>query len=351
MPVGFTPIRPNWNGLLPVPGDGRYEWAGFLDPDHMPVVMDPPAGFVATANEMNLPADWPHDERPVGFEWAERSRAARIHEALKMDDRHSVAASCALQTDVLSVPARRIGRLIAPLAPPDADAGRGLALLRAWDHRLDVGSAAAALFEVWWTKHLKPGLIERLVTADARKLMPPGDVETLLQHLEQPTAQLGTPPERARDDLLLVTLSLAMRTCANRMGDDPGAWAWGRLHHGYFQHALSGLAEASERPAPDIGLDVGPWPKGGSASTPMHAGYRPSDFRVVTGASVRLVMDVHDWDRSVCINAPGQSGDPRSPHYRDLAPLWAAGKYIPMLYSRAAVEGAVNTRLLLSPTQ
>ncbi len=81
----------------------------------------------------------------------------------------------------------------------------------------------------------------------------------------------------------------------------------------------------------------------------MHAGYRPSDFRVIAGASVRLVMDVGAWDNSVCINSPGQSGDPRSPHYRDLAPLWAKGEYLPLLYSRAAVDEAAETVIKLTP--
>lgn len=81
----------------------------------------------------------------------------------------------------------------------------------------------------------------------------------------------------------------------------------------------------------------------------MHAAYRPDDFRVTHGASVRIVMDVGDWDRSTCINAPGQSGDPSSPHYRDLAPLWAHGEQVPLLYSRAAVEGAAEQRIALVP--
>jgi penicillin amidase len=81
----------------------------------------------------------------------------------------------------------------------------------------------------------------------------------------------------------------------------------------------------------------------------MHTGYRPSDFRTVAGASVRIVMDVGAWDESRWINAPGQSGDPRSPHYRDLAPIWAGGGYVPMLYSRQAVDAAARARIRLEP--
>ena len=70
---------------------------------------------------------------------------------------------------------------------------------------------------------------------------------------------------------------------------------------------------------------------------------------MIAGASVRFVVDVGNWDASVCINAPGQSGDPSSPHYRDLAPLWAKGEYVPFLYTDAAVEAAVDFRVELTP--
>ena len=121
-------------------------------------------------------------------------------------------------------------------------------------------------------------------------------------------------------------------------------WRWGALHHAYFEHALSTIVDSSEQR-----LDVGPLPMGGSGSTPMHTGYRPSDFRVTHGASVRLVMDVGEWDYSLCINSPGQSGDPRSPHYADLAPGWSKGEYVPLLYSRSRIEPETVTRIALEP--
>jgi penicillin amidase len=108
---------------------------------------------------------------------------------------------------------------------------------------------------------------------------------------------------------------------------------------------LSGLGTA---PA-GLALDVGPLPMAGSDSTPMNTAYRFTDFRVVLGASVRVVMDVGDWDKSQCINSPGQSGDPRSPHYADLAEQWSRGGYVPMLYSREAVDAAAEVVFELVP--
>jgi penicillin amidase len=341
LPAGHVPRRPNWHGLAPVPGDGSHEWDGMMDPALMPVRIDPPEGFVATANELNLPDDWPHDQRPVGFEWLEGSRAVRVREVLVGQDRHSPADSRALQADTLSVPARRVLRLLAPLE----SGGEALALLRGWDARLEAESAAAALFELWWTKHLKPALFARLVPDPAIcKLLAPGDVAGILAVLEAPDGRFGADPKAARDALLLETLAVAWADATQRLGPDPAGWRWGDLHHGYFGHPASAVA-----PDRKAELDVGPLAKGGGASTVMHAAYRPDSFQVTNGASVRIVMDVGDWDRSTCINTPGQSGDPRSPHYRDLAPLWARGDQVPLLYSRAAVEGAAETRITLVP--
>lgn len=87
----------------------------------------------------------------------------------------------------------------------------------------------------------------------------------------------------------------------------------------------------------------------GSADSPRAAAFGPTDFSVVTGASVRIVLDVGEWDKSLAINAPGQSGDPYSPHSRDLQPLWAAGHYVPLLFSRSAVEQAAEEILDLTP--
>jgi penicillin amidase len=226
-----------------------------------------------------------------------------------------------------------------------ADLAVALSLFRDWDCALAADSAAAALFEFWWMRHLRPRLLAALSPdAAVAKLLVPGDIEGLLQAIEHPDARFGADPKAGRDAMLRDTLSAAVADCRARLGDDPKAWRWGALHHGYFEHALTNLGVM-----PDLALDVGRFPMGGSGSTPMHTGYRPADFRVTHGASVRLVMDVGAWDNSMCMNAPGQSGDPRSPHYRDLAPLWAKGEYVPLLYSRERVEKAVVTRIELLP--
>jgi len=333
--AGRAPIRPNWDGLLPVPGDGRYEWTGFHSFDQLPRSINPAKGYFATANEMNIPAGHPALEHKLGFEWAEWSRTRRIHEVLDAQPKHTIEQSMQLQADVLSVPARRLGRLIVSMSAGAGDIGRALDLLRSWDHRLSRDSAAAALSEVWWSKHLRPALLEVLAPDPAvRAVLVPGDTETLLEMLERRRV-----PDQ--DATLARTLGAAMADCRARLGADPAQWSWGKLHHGYFEHTLATVAKGFP--------DVGQLPMGGSSQTPMNAGYRLSDFRVTSGASFRMVIDVGNWDNSRCINAPGQSGDPRSPHYADLAPLWAVGECVPMLYSKAAIDNAADLRIILTP--
>jgi penicillin amidase len=347
--AGFTPVRTNWHGLLPVPGDGSHEWNGFLAPDELPRAVNPPAGFVATANEMNLPADRVSDAPSIGHEWVEGSRAARIKSVLKADPAHSTAAAMRLQTDAYSMPAARICAVLTATSQRHemtAVQRKAVALLSGWDFVLGADSGAAALFEVWWMKHLRPAIFSFFVPDPAvRALLIPGDVDTLLELLEAPDAQLDPGPTTARDEMLLRTLAAAFEDCTARLGPEPATWAWGRLHQAVFEHAASRVASSDMADA----WNVGPLPMGGSRSTPMHAGYRMSDFRVIAGASVRLVMDVGEWDKSFCINTPGQSGDPRSPHYADLAEGWSQGRYVPLLYSDNRIAQETTHSICLLP--
>ena len=345
MPGGRIPRREGWNGLVPVPGDGRCEWEGFLPAAEYPERVNPQSGYAFSANEMNLPADWPHGDKQVGFDWNDRARADRIIEAFARSDRHGVDEARRLQNDETSLPARALGALLAAISAADDDGRAAIALLRNFDGRLASDSASAALFEIWWTKHLKPALFRRAAGDPAvAGLLAPGDADAVVAGVSD-LARFFGGDVAARDALVVETLGAAYREARDLLGADAGSWAWGRLHHGYFPHPLAGVAEAQRSSVPDIG----PLPMGGSGQTVKLASYRPSDFRVMHGASFRLIVDLANLDRSLCVNAPGQSGDPRSRHYDQLAATWAASDYAPMLYSRDAVDQATEYVWRLKP--
>lgn len=330
--AGMVPIRPSWDGLLPVPGDGRHEWAGIMRSSGLPRATNPEAGWLGTANQMNLPPDYDVATKKTGFEWTDGARFARLSGALAGDHRWSVAETLALQTDVTCVPARRLCALLARME----DTHPAWALLAGWDHRLLADSGPAALFEIWFAKHLVPGVMRALAPEGLPAMVAVPDTQLTLTLLE------GEEHAARRDGLLRETLTAAWDEAASLLGPDPAGWAWGALHQGYFEHPLS-------RFAPDLAarLDVGPAPKGGSNLTINNNGWRAKDFRVISGVSWRMVLDVGNWDASVTINSPGQSGNPDSPHYHDLFPLWARDEYVPMLFSEAAVDAAAEARIIL----
>ncbi|MDP6707723.1 MAG: penicillin acylase family protein [Alphaproteobacteria bacterium] len=337
--AGMVPRRPNWDGLMPVPGDGRFEWYGFLPPEEKPRSFNPAAGWVASANQFNLPDDFDWRRHRVGFEWPDPARYRLIARGLEAKPTHSLDDMAALQTSFFSLPAERLTALLAGLDADDPRLREALALLAAWDQRLEADSGAAALFEIWFVRHLLPATLAAVSPEGLQAFAAVPDTELALDLVEADDPRLAG----GRAALLTETLLRAWDETADRLGHTPEAWAWGRLHHGYFEHPLSPLVDASAGQR----LDVGPAPKGGNGMTINNNAYRPDDFRVSLGVSWRMLADVGNWDACRTINAPGQSGDPTSPHYRDHFPLWAREDYVPMPYSREAVEAATEHRLLL----
>ena len=132
--VGLAPRRGNWDGLLPVPGDGRYEWDGFLPILDLPHLVDPPRGWFATANQDNLPPGYPF---AVGFQWTDPFRFARIEEVLGSARRFTLMDLMQLQHDELSLPARSLVPLLRGLKPARIDETRAIERLLAWDFVMD----------------------------------------------------------------------------------------------------------------------------------------------------------------------------------------------------------------------
>jgi penicillin amidase len=169
-------------------------------------------------------------------------------------------------------------------------------------------------------------------------------VPAVLQQLSEPTAEwFSAQPTQARDAILRSTLKTAVERLQRVLGEDPATWSWGRLHKVTFHHPLAGLgsefAEAFSR---------GPIPRGGDDFTVMNTKH-DEYFQQVHGATYRHILDLADWDRGLATSAPGQSGQPGSPHYDDLLPMWAAGEYFPLAYSRRKVEEVAQHRLQLTP--
>jgi penicillin amidase len=341
--VGLAPIRRNWNGLLPVPGDGRYEWeAAFLAADRLPSLFDPPSGRIATANQDDLPPGYPY---AIGYEWADSFRYSRINEVLHSGERFALADMMRLQQDQLSLPARSLVPMLLATGPFGGRAREAADRLRTWDFRLDQGSIAAAIY-VAWERAVRTLVWQRSVPAAAQGFFPVGSlsVEKVIEWMMSPDGRFGADPIAGRNHLLHQALDVAMTDLQRRFGPDLKRWRYGDVafKHIAISHPLSNAVNLDWRAR----LNVGPLPRGGSAHTVNSTS--DSDNQTA-GASFRIVADLSDWDRTVGTNTPGQSGDPESDHYRDLFEPWASGKYFPVYYSLAMVKQATKSVILLVP--
>ena len=331
-PAGRFPKRDNWDGLLPVPGDGRYEWDGYFDMDVLPEEYNPERGFSGTANAMSLPEDYPINKYRVGFEWSAPWRYKRLWEVLQNQDKHSVEDSTKLQRDYQSVFAREVISRLPKLATRVP--AEGGTMMADWDHNLGRDSAAAALWNVWYHRHLEPALMTMLAEEANSSNSPNLDTLTALKLLQSKEGK-----EHA-----YTTLAKAWLATQQLLGTDPQNWRWGDLHRTQFEHPLLDMMTPDTAKA----FSMREYGRGGSSNTTNNTGFRAKDFVVRSGASFRMVVDVGNWDAARMTNAPGQSGDPRSKFYDNLLENWANDEDLPMLFSRDKViaNAAFTIRLL-----
>jgi penicillin amidase len=167
----------------------------------------------------------------------------------------------------------------------------------------------------------------------------------LLGLLARPDSRLGPDPAAARDAMFDAALAAAWTNARQLLGPDPAAWRWGTLHRVRIAHPLSRIPAIAAAFPPIEGEG-----SGGDSYTVMARGIRDAPgWNVVSGASYLQVIDVGAWDNSLMLNFPGQSNDPRSPHYRDQYLPWIRGQMQPMLFSKAAVDARAVSRTTLRP--
>lgn len=347
--VGIAPIRPNWSGLLPVPGDGRYEWDGYLPTKALPRVYNPDKGFYNTSNNNLIPPDWPYKEA-LHYSWADAYRADSVEEFLRSGRMFTVADMLQLQNNDLSIPARSLVPLLRDLSIDNPAAQQAEARLLNWNYVLDKDSVAAGVYEMW-QRRLQANMRDLLVPQAARDSIGNSQAQDYIGNLQMtrivawlnaPDGRFGPNPLAGRDTLLSKSLTEAVAELTRRLGPEQDKWKLGAYHHAAIPHFMTAGLSAEQRAK----FDVGDLPRGGDSYTVTATGGGDNQ---TSGGSFKIVVDTGNWDNSVGLNNPGQSGDVNDPHYRDLYPLWARGKYFPIFYSRDKVESVAEKTFQLEP--
>jgi penicillin amidase len=342
--VAITPIRRNFSGLVPVPGDGRYEWDGYLPIKALPSAVNPEKGFWATANNYLFPPDYPYPDAQH-HTGTDPYRVSRISEFLSSGRLHTVADMMRLQNDDLSLPARALVPLLRHLPVADPNVAKAQSMLLDWDYVLDANSVAAGIYEMWQRRILQ-NVRDMAVPKEARDVFGNIGMKKIIGWMNAPDGRFGTDPIAGRNALLTSSLEQAVAELTKKLGPDMTKWQYGqeKYHHATIHHMLSPAVNAEARAK----LDIGPMPRGGDSYTVTATGGGDNQ---TSGGSLKIVADLDNWDSSVALNNPGQSGDPASPHYRDLFELWSRGKYFPIFYSRPKVESVTEHATTLQPAR
>lgn len=339
--VGIAPVRRNWSGMVPVPGDGSYEWEGYLPIIAKPNVYNPKAGFFSTANEDVTPKDYEYWDA-IGFNWADPYRGDRVKEVLGSGKIHSAADMAALQTDYLSLPARTLIPMLKPIRFEREKAQKAKDLLLNWNFKMEPNSVEAGVYNAWESAILAtynlmfvPKEAQGLVSVQMKKV---------IDGLLFPDDKFGANTIAGRNQFLKSTFEGALQFMDNRLGSDMNNWQLGQENykHVLIKHPLSNAVNDSLRTM----LEVGPYPRGGGSFTPNVTG---SNLNQTHGGTFRIIVDTGDWDQCLATNSPGQSGDPSHPNYENLFEIWASDQFFPLFYSREKVESVSNFKLTLSP--
>ncbi|MCW3087030.1 MAG: penicillin acylase family protein [Sediminibacterium sp.] len=341
--VGIIPIRKNFSGYVPVPGDGRYEWAGYLPIKERPHLFNPAPGFFATANQHVTPDSYTHWDA-VGYTWADPFRGNRVNEVLAANDHISMQEMQALQTDYYSLPARTLVPFLKNIFFTDPTTLFARQQLLDWDYRLDKNSIAAGIY-VMWDRQIMLNGNKQFVSPDIKPWINM-QLTSVIRRLQQPEKYFTGNAVSQRDQFIKESFEEAVALLKNQLGNNTSKWQYGQdaYKHVTMEHLLSGVVSKAWQDK----LNVGPLPRGGNSHTPGSTGGTDNQ---VSGASFRFIADTGDWDKAVMINTPGQSGDPASPFYKNLFSLWANDQYFPAYYSKEKIRSVTVERVVLRPVK
>ncbi|WAA66261.1 penicillin acylase family protein [Microbacterium oxydans] len=346
---GRLPIRGAGDGWMPQPGwDSSYDWTGFIPFEKLPVSYNPGSGYIVTANNAIVTDDYSYF---LSRDWDYGYRAARIAHLI---ERRAATAPLTAQDmrDIQMDDEMWIGKHLATAMSDVSVSGAGpteaVELLLSWDAQNTASSAAAAYANVLWSNLVQNifGKREQPLPIDGQ-----GRLFTVVADmLEDPADPLWVNPQidvDGMDAMLALSAEEAYDELSALQGTIVSRWNWGDLH----AITLTSDTLGSSGIAPIEALfNRGPFPVSGGASVVNATGWDlGTSYATTTVPSMRMVIDLSDFDASTWNHLTGASGHAFHEHYIDQTADWAVGVQTPWAWSSHAVDGATADTLVLAP--
>ena len=368
--TGRYPLRKKGRGLCPSPGwTGEYDWKGFLNPSLHPSAKNPRKGYIGTANNRTVPADFPYI---LSSSWYYPDRAQRIDEMIRGVKDYTVENAKAMQLDINSPFIKVIKKALLEEktlkgmttiwnnSDHHQQTQKAMALLKDFDGNMRVDSAGAAFCGAFLFSLNKNLFADELGGTDSLAykslleaiLLP---YSTLHDHL---TDRGKKSPfwKGKRTQILAQTVLDAIDLLEKRCGKDPEKWQWGKLHTYYWKTDATlfsdymGFVDKTGIKLLSGYFDRGPYPAPGDHTTLNVAGYHPGkDFDVWMIPEMRIIVDFGSDEPMIGINSTGQSDNPSSPHYDDGITAFREGKYQNFPFKEENIKAHYTKTLTLLP--
>ena len=347
---GKTPIRQNSDGRYPVPGwNKKYEWRGYIDFDDLPRSFNPARGYVVTANNAVVDDSYPY---VITKDWVHGYRAKRIEEMIENADKPLTLADIeSIQGDNLDLNARYLMPILESINFDDFRIENARQLLLNWDFQLTTESPASAIFETFWKKLLAATFHDEL----PQEYHPDGSDRwyAVVRNLVQQPNNLWwdnreTPEAESRDEIFKLAFIAAVDELENTLGKNQEKWNWGELHKINFRNVTlgqSGVALIEKL------FNRGTYATAGNGETVNANRWKAnkSSFEVTHIPSLRMIVDLEEFDKSQGIHSTGQSGHAFHRHYSDMIEPWRNIQYYSMPWDEEEISQKAESTLLLIP--
>ncbi|GGT34742.1 penicillin amidase [Streptomyces atratus] len=389
---GKIPVRVQGDGTMPSPGwSSAYGWKKDPVPfDELPYEYNPKRGYIVTANQAVVGEDYPN---LLTEDWGYGTRSQRISDLIeaKIKDGGKISTEDMqkMQMDNTSEIAALLVPELMKINVSDKSVREAQKLLEGWDYTQEPDSAAAAYFNAVWRNILKLAfgdklpkelrvkgeclnvpradtsgpvdeqhkLVRECGRRDADTAQPDGGdrwYQVVADLMDDRNSDWWKSPASGRDEatdnrdeLFARAMEDARWELTAKLGKDISTWSWGRLH----QLTLKNQTLGTEGPGLlQRILNRGPWDLGGGEAAVNATGWNAAGgYDVVWVPSMRMVVNVGDWDKSRWINLTGASGHAFSAHYTDQTDKWVNGELLDWSFGTNAVAKSTTDTLTLKP--
>jgi penicillin amidase len=346
---GKIPVRAGGDGRYPVPGwTDEFEWSGIIPFDELPYSLNPPQGYIASANNPVTDDHYPHF---IASDWDYGFRAQRIVDMIQgAKDPLTLEQIETMQGDNGNLNAQTLVPILLQIPLQNGKLERTRELLKSWNQQDDMNSSGAALFEAFW-KHLLEDTFHDDLPQDRWPSGGSRSFEIVRNLVQRPQDSWWdshkTPAVEDRDQIMAQAFAEAIHELEQTLGNNPAHWRWGDLHTATFRNATFGMSGVAvlERI-----FNRGPFPtSGGNSIVNATSWYADESYEVADVPSMRMVVDFSNLSNSLAVMTTGQSGHAFHPNYIDMADLWRNIRYHPMLWDRAQIEHNAKGILTLTP--